>query len=126
LSWLDSFLRAHPEKGSSVFQFQAEFELSSGGRANESDDDSDPGELVSVMLEFPAEKGQAVKRVRVEIGSNEKVKMLYKKAGALIDKRMGEFKLVFHAPGRLVELGDQTEKIGDVKCANCLLRVVHV
>jgi hypothetical protein len=125
LKWLDNFLRDHPEKGS-IVQLQAELDVSNSEHVEESDDGSDPGEPVPVMLEFPGEKGQGVKRVKVEVGNNEKVRVLYKKVQSLVNKRPNEFKLAFHATGKLVELADQSQRIEDVKCANCLLRVLPV
>jgi hypothetical protein len=116
LRWLDGFLRA---RGESLFGDAAAAPLAP---APQSSSDEECGERVALVLEFP--DARAVKRARIEVAAGATVRALYRKAAALTGRERGKFALAFHAAGGLVQLDDPARTVADVRCANCLVRVI--
>jgi hypothetical protein len=124
--WFEAFLVEHPEKGQSITQ-QMEFceiESSADEAPAEEEEAEDGGTSVGIMVAFPEPNSTKFKRVRIEIGENEKVRNLYRKVEALIQKKAGDFKLVMTL-GKTVEMTDQTKRIAEMGCAGALVRVVY-
>jgi hypothetical protein len=124
--WFEEFLAQHPEKGQSITQQMelCDIESSADEPAAEEEDTQDAGKPVSIMVAFPETSSTRLKRVRIEIGENEKVRNLYRKVEALLEKKAGEFKLVMTLD-KTVEITDQTKRIAEIGCAGALVRVIY-
>lgn len=134
--FLKEFLHNHPEKGlpieyemTDLYNYTlgssdqsssstSESEEVSNGKDDENEN-TDPGPIVKVMIQLSNGK-----KTKLEIGENEKIKVLYKKVGSLIKKSIESFKLVVPYP--ITELNDMSKTILDMKLKNSMIRVEDV
>lgn len=143
--FLKEFLNKHPEKGRSIDDemtslYNYTLESSSSEKSSSSDESEknnepeknekeekeepenkeaeDPGPIVKIMIQY------SNKRTKIEIGENEKIKVLYKKVGSLLKKNIESFKLVIPYPN--TDLTDLSKTILEMKLKNSMVRVEDV
>jgi hypothetical protein len=81
------------------------------------------GKTVNITVEFPGDNATKMRRVRVEIGENERVGTMYKKVASLIGRKDSDFKLVL-ALANLTEMTDRKKTVAEMDCAKTLVRVM--
>jgi hypothetical protein len=120
-NWLASYIadrRPHRDVPEPAKPAEEAVEVSDGD-----EDVEDKGNPVSITVEFPGDTATSMKRVRVDIGENERVGILYRKVASLIGRKDGNFKLVL-ALANVTEMTDRKKTIAEMDCAKALVRVM--